>query len=128
MYEKTVENVRDVKLFGSETRVALMHCLDCGVYYVRQYGHLCKWQKENSGQLEVPGLTTREGNPIYVTPNQMDGSAEDDEIDLFILLKKRVEPTLPRFLLERLKEIEEDAEVGLLYLTSREWFLILKIQ
>jgi hypothetical protein len=97
----------------------LERCQQCHVVYRKEFGHLCKWRRENAGQLEVPDVKTKEGDPIYLTPVTFNAQTVDEQLDKFILYKELIEPLLPRMMLFALEDLEHHPSVVSAYIYFR---------
>jgi hypothetical protein len=59
----------------------------------------------NADQLEFPDTTTKECVPIYLRPITFNAQTVEEELDKFILCRKKVEPQLPRMTLYALEDL-----------------------
>jgi hypothetical protein len=89
------KNLEGIEVREGLEFLQLTRCEYCDVFYRGEFGHLCRWRRKKANALKVPELTTRNGDPIYLTTVTFNAQTVDEELDKFIMYKKQVEPQLP---------------------------------
>jgi hypothetical protein len=84
--------------------VKIERCKDCWVYYDVPFGHLCLWQRTKSGQLEVPDVLTKDGEPVYIDSSHFEEAQIDLMLDKFCAYRN-LEDQLPRDFRDKVQEL-----------------------
>jgi hypothetical protein len=91
----------------------------CYFIYRKEIGYLCKWRRGNADKLEVPDIATKECDPIYLRPITFNAQSLDEELDKFILCRKKVEPQSPTMTLYALEDLRNHPSVESAYIYFR---------
>jgi hypothetical protein len=113
--KKINESLEELQVRKDLEIVPLERCKQCLVYYSKEFGHLCRWRKENADEPEVPVLTTSEDDPIYLTPVTFNARTVDEELDIFIMYRKQIEPHLPRIMRYALEDLRNNVSVAFIH-------------
>jgi molybdopterin converting factor small subunit len=84
--KKINESLEEIQIREDLEIVFLERCKHCLVYYRNEFGHLCRWRKENAETV-------------------------DEELDKFIMYKNQIEPRLPRVMHYALEDLRNSVSV-----------------
>jgi hypothetical protein len=74
------ENLKDFPEPDELPTIKIERCNDCLVFYDVPFGHQCLWQRTRSGELEVPDILQKDGEPVYINSSHF----EEEQIDLML--------------------------------------------
>jgi hypothetical protein len=110
------ENLKGIEVREDLEFSFLERCQQCYFIYRKEIGHLCKWRRGNADQLEVPDIANKECEPIYLRPITFNAQTVDEELDKFILCRKKFEPQLPTMTLFALEDLRNHPSVVRAYI------------